>query len=308
MSSEPRANLAASIRARLLGLAKASGEDYQRVLGRYGIERFLYRLGDSPHRDRFALKGATLFTLWTGQTHRPTKDLDLLGQGSSAIDDVEAVMREICKVEDQDGIVFDAKSVEGTKIKEDDEYDGVRIKFDAHLAGARIPMQVDIAFGDAVYPEPELATFPVLLPMAAPQIRAYPRESAIAEKLHAMVELDIRNTRMKDFYDIWYMAQAWTFEMRLLHRAITVAFERRGLSIPDGAPFALTADFLNDSQKNQQWSAFIGRFSSASAAPSLGEVGTLLRAFLLPCLYAHSSAKTQDRRWVPGSGWTDTAA
>ncbi len=307
MSSESGAHLAASIRARLLRLAQVSGEDYQRVLGRYGIERFLYRLGHSSYRDRFALKGATLFTLWTGQAHRSTKDLDLLGRGSSEIEDVKAVMREICAVEGQDGIVFDVKSVEGTKIKEDDEYDGVRIKLSAHLAGARIPMQVDIGFGDAVYPEPELATFPVLLPMAAPQIRAYPRESAIAEKFHAMVELDIRNSRMKDFFDIWYMAQTWTFEMPLLHRAITVAFERRGLSIPEGAPFALTADFLNDPQKKQQWSAFINRFENAGVAPSLDEVGALLRTFLLPCLYAGSPIETKARRWVPGSGWTDAA-
>lgn len=307
MSLESGANLAASIRARLLRLAQVSGEDYQRVLGRYGIERFLYRLGHSSHRDRFALKGATLFTLWTGQAHRPTKDLDLLGRGSSAIEDVEAVTREICAVEGQDGIVFDVKSVQGTKIKEDDEYDGVRIKFNAHLAGARIPMQVDIGFGDAVYPEPKLATFPVLLPMAAPQIRAYPRESAIAEKFHAMVELDIRNSRMKDFFDIWYMARTWTFEMPLLHRAITVAFERRGLSIPEGAPFALTADFLNDSQKKQQWSAFINRFESAGVAPSLDEVGALLRTFLLPCLYADSQTEKDVRRWVPSSGWTNAA-
>jgi hypothetical protein len=291
----------------LLRLAQASGEDYQRVLGRYGIERFLYRLGHSSHRDRFALKGATLFTLWTGQTHRPTKDLDLLGRGSSAIDDVEAAVREICEVEGRDGIVFDSNTVEGTKIKEDDEYDGVRIKFNARLAGARIPMQVDIGFGDAVYPEPELAAFPVLLPMAAPQIRAYPREAAIAEKFHAMVELDIRNSRMKDFYDIWYMTQTWTFEMPLLHRSIAAVFKRRGLALPEGAPFALTAEFLNDSQKKQQWNAFIGRFNSAGVTPSLDEVGALLRAFLLPCLYATTSAETQARRWMPGSGWTDAA-
>jgi predicted nucleotidyltransferase component of viral defense system len=202
------------------------------VLGRYGIERFLYRLGQSSHRDHFALKGATLFTLWTGQSHRPTKDLDLLRRGSSAIGDVETVMREICQIEGYDGVVFDAKSVEGTKIKEDDEYDAVRIKLTAHLAGARIPMQVDIGFGDAVYQELELTSFPVLLPMAVPHIRAYPRESAVAEKLHAMVELDIRNSRMKDFYDIWYMARTWTFEMSSLHGAIAVVFERRGLACP----------------------------------------------------------------------------
>jgi predicted nucleotidyltransferase component of viral defense system len=201
---------------RLLSLSQEKGEDYQRVLGRFAIERFLYRLGTSPYRDRFVLKGATLFTLWTGQTHRPTKDLDLLGRGSSTIEDVEQVIRSICDLREKDGILFHTESIEGTRIKEVDEYDGVRIKFSAQLAGARIPLQVDIGFGDAVYPEPELATFPVLLPMPAPIIRAYPREASIAEKLHAMVELDIRNSRMKDFYDIWFMANTWTFVQRNL--------------------------------------------------------------------------------------------
>ena len=203
MTREKGKNTAASIRARLLALAQSEGEDYQRVLGRYAVERFLYRLGQSPHRDKFALKGATLFTLWAGHTHRPTKDLDLLGRGSSsAIEEVEMTIRAICEVKDEDGMVFHSESVEGARIKEDDEYDGVRIKLLAELAGARIPMQIDIGFGDAVYPEPELASFPVLLPMEAPLIRAYARESAIAEKFHAMVVLDIRNSRMKDFYDV----------------------------------------------------------------------------------------------------------
>ena len=157
MTREPAKNPAASIRARLLALAQSKGQDYQRVLGRYAIERFLYRLGSSIYRDRFAIKGATLFTLWTGDTHRPTKDLDLLGWGSSAIREVEETIRTICKVEGNDGILFDGESVEGTRIKEADEYEGVRVKFHADLTGARIPMQVDIGFGDAVYPEPEFA-------------------------------------------------------------------------------------------------------------------------------------------------------
>jgi predicted nucleotidyltransferase component of viral defense system len=238
VTHEPRKNTAASIRARLLSLAQSKGEDYQRVLGRYAIERFLYRLGRSSHRDQFALKGATLFTLWTGHTHRPTKDLDLLGRGSSsAIGEVEETMRAICEIQDEDGIVFDSESVEGTKIKEEDEYDGVRIKLLAELAGARIPMQIDIGFGDAVYPEPELASFPVLLPMEAPLIRAYPRESAIAEKFHAMVMLDIRNSRMKDFYDVWLMANTWTFDMASLRTTILTSFERRGSPIPEAIPF-----------------------------------------------------------------------
>src|SRR5580693_10115341 len=243
------------------------------MLGRYAIERFLYRLGQSPYRDKFALKGATLFTLWTGHTHRPTKDLDLLGQGSSDIGDVGQTIRGICEIQEEDGLVFDRASVEGTKIKEDDEYDGVRVKLLADLAGARIPMQIDIGFGDAVYPEPELASFPVLLPMQAPLIRAYPRESAVAEKFHAMVVLDIRNSRMKDFYDIWLMANTWTFDMALLRSAIALSFQRRGSAMPNGAPFALTDEFLTDAQKMQLWKAFATRLNAGDKALTLAEVG-----------------------------------
>ena len=308
MTREPRKNTAASIRTRLLSLAQSKGEDYQRVLGRYAIERFLYRLGRSPYRDKFALKGATLFTLWTGQTHRPTKDLDLLGQGSSTIGEVEQTIRAICEIQEKDGLVFDSESVEGTKIKEDDEYDGVRIKLLAELAGARIPMQIDIGFGDAVYPEPELASFPVLLPMEAPLIRAYPREASIAEKFHAMVLLDIRNSRMKDFYDIWFIANTWTFDMPSLRNAILASFERRGSTIPIGVPFALTDDFLNDPQKTQQWSAFVNRLNPGEKAPSLEEVGAVLRAVLLPCISGDSPTKAEIRSWTPKQGWSKTKA
>jgi hypothetical protein len=189
---------------------------------------------------------------------------------------------------EEDGLVFDSASVDGTKIKEDDEYDGVRIKLLAELAGARIPMQIDIGFGDAVYPEPELASFPVLLPMEAPLIRAYPREASIAEKFQAMALLDIRNSRMKDFYDIWLIANTWTFDMASLRKAILASFERRGSATPTGVPFALTDDFLNDQRKKQQWSAFVNRLNPGEKAPSLEEVGTVLRAFLLPCISGDS--------------------
>ena len=306
MTHEPRKNTAASIRARLLSLAQSKGEDYQRVLGRYAIERFLYRLGRSSHRDKFALKGATLFTLWTGHTHRPTKDLDLLGRGSSAIGEVEQTIRAICDIHEEDGVVFDSTSVEGTKIKEDDEYDGVRIKLLAELAGARIPMQIDIGFGDAVYPEPELASFPVLLPMEAPLIRAYPREASIAEKFQAMILLDIRNSRMKDFYDIWFIANTWTFDMASLRKAILSSFERRASTTPTGVPFALTDDFLNDPRKKQQWSAFVNQLNPREKAPSLEEVGAVLRAFLLPCISDDSPTKPDILSWTPSHGWSKT--
>jgi predicted nucleotidyltransferase component of viral defense system len=305
VTPEQHKNTAASIRARLLSLAQSKGEDYQRMLGRYAIERFLYRLGRSPYRDKFALKGATLFTLWTGHTHRPTKDLDLLGRGlSSTIGEVETTVQAICEIQDEDGIVFNSESVEGTRIKEDDEYDGVRIKLQADLAGARIPMQIDIGFGDSVYPEAELASFPVLLPLEAPLIRAYPRESAIAEKFHAMVVLDIRNSRMKDFYDVWLMANTWTFDMAPLRTAILTSFERRGSPIPEDIPFALTEAFLNDPQKKLQWNAFVSRLNPGDKVPSLEEVGALLRNFLLPCVAGESSTKAKARLWTPTLNWS----
>ena len=305
MTHEPAKNSAASVRARLLALAQSRGQDYQRVLGRYAIERFLYRLGRSPYRNKFAIKGATLFTLWTGETHRPTKDLDMLGWGSSAIQDVEETIRAICKVEDNDGILFDGESVEGARIKEEDEYDGVHVKFHAVLAGARIPMQVDIGFGDAVYPEPEFASFPVLLPMEAPLIRAYPREAAIAEKFNAMVVLDIRNSRMKDFYDIWFMANTWNFEMATLRDAIRASFERRGVGIPQDVPLALTEEFLGDPQKTRQWNAFVSRLYPGSDSPSLEEVGVLLRAFLLPCMLSVPAGESAAHYWAPGLRWSE---
>jgi hypothetical protein len=231
--------------------------------------------------------------------------LDLLGWGSSAIREVEETIRTICKVEGDDGILFDGESVEGTRIKEEDEYEGVRVKFHADLAGARIPMQVDIGFGDAVYPEPEFASFPVLLPMEPPVIRAYPREAAIAEKLNAMVVLDIRNSRMKDFYDIWFMANTWTFEMATLRDAIRASFERRGVEIPQDVPFALTEEFLGDPQKTRQWNAFVSRLYPGSDSPSLEEVGVLLRAFLLPCILSVSAAESTAHYWTPSVHWSE---
>jgi len=229
----------------------------------------------------------------------------MLGWGSSAIQDVEETIRAICKVEDNDGILFDGESVEGTRIKEEDEYDGVHVKFHAVLAGARIPMQVDIGFGDAVYPEPEFASFPVLLPMEAPLIRAYPREAAIAEKFNAMVVLDIRNSRMKDFYDIWFMATTWDFDLAALRTAILASFERRKVAIPQGVPFALTEEFLDDPQKKQQWNAFVSRLYPGSKAPSLEEVGALLRALILPCIDAAAEPGSTARRWTPGFQWSE---
>jgi hypothetical protein len=200
------------------------------------------------------------------------------------------------------GSQTDLPALEATRIKEEDVYDGVRVKFQAELAGALIPMQVDIGFGDVAYPEPALASFSVLLPMEAPLIRMYPREATIAEKFHAMAVLDIRNSRMKDFYDIWFMANTWEFEMESQRKAIEFSFKRRGTSLPEDIPFALTDGFLDDAQKKMQWNAFVKRLDAGEERPTLPVVGAVLRRFLLPCI-SKESQRDSGPHWNPLHHW-----
>jgi predicted nucleotidyltransferase component of viral defense system len=188
--------VAASVLDRLLALARQRGEDFQRVLGRYAIERLLYRLSVSPHRDRFLLKGAMLFVVWTGAVYRPTRDLDLLGRGESDIARLQETFRRVCGVAvEDDGISF-LDTIRGERIRDEEEYEGVRLTLTAALGQARITVQVDVGFGDAVYPAPAKADFPTLLGHAAPRLRVYPREAAIAEKFHIMATLGMGNSRM----------------------------------------------------------------------------------------------------------------
>lgn len=295
-------NLAASIRERLLQHARVTGEDFQLVLTEFANERFLYRLGASAYRDHFILKGATLFTLWEGHLHRPTRDLDLLGAGSSKVEDVVAVCKAICSLQVEDGIVFDLASVHGMRIREDADYEGVRVQLRAELAGARIPVQIDIGFGDAVEPGGQLVHFPVLLPMERPLIRAYPKETAIAEKLHAMVILDMANSRMKDFHDIWFMSTHWSFNLGTLRAAITSTFERRNTPMPAKLPTALTAAFLTAPEKQAQWRAFRRRLGDQAPSIELEYVGAAIRDFIGPPLL-QSAIFANHALWNPGNGW-----
>jgi hypothetical protein len=205
-------NIAASHRAKLLKLARSRGDDFQFLLGRWIIERFLYRLAGSKHKNDFVLKGAMLFLAWDGELYRPTKDLDLLGFGSADLTEVTGRIREICSASADDGIVFNVDGIDGERIKEDAEYEGVRVLVPASLDGARVIMQIDVGFGDKVDPPPQELSFPTLLPLEAPVIRTYPPEAVIAEKFHAMVVLGIANSRMKDFFDIWTFASTQRFE------------------------------------------------------------------------------------------------
>ncbi len=262
----------------------------------------------SPHADGFILKGAHLFAIWSGVLHRSTRDLDLLCEGDPAIPAVESIFRTVANLspEPDDGIIFNADMVRGEEIREEARYAGVRVQVDYHIARARGKVQVDVGFGDAVTPSPNLMTFPVLLDFPPPQLRAYPCETVVAEKLEAMVILGIRNSRMKDFYDLYVISQLFHFDGELLRQAIEATFHRRQTLLPADPPLALEPEFAIDILKRTQWSAFLRKGTLAVKVISLGEVIEQLRLFLLPPLRSAALNQLFHAAWVPGSGWGQT--
>lgn len=295
-------NTAASVRARLLAKARAGRQDFNLVLTRYAIERLLYRLSVSGHADQFLLKGALLFDLWFDVPHRPTRDADLLGFGSAEIPDIEDTFREICTMELDDGLSFQTDSVRGQEIRKEANYAGVRVTLIGLLAGARCSVQVDIGFGDAVTPGPEPVDYPVLLPdMPTPRLRAYPLYTVVAEKLEALVSLGIANSRMKDYFDLWTIAQKTDVDGEILCDAIRATFAQRGTTLPD-VPFGLSDAFAQDQQKQTQWAAFLRK--NALAERQLPEVVAGLREFLSPALNAHREGDAFSLTWRAGGPWS----
>ncbi len=304
MNAKPTGNRAASVRQRLLNLAKARGEEFQRLLVRYALERLLYRLSVSEQKDRFLLKGALLFAVWSPERHRPTRDLDLLGYGDPSWQGLADTFRGLCAMEaSEDGIVFLAETVVCTEIREETEYGGLRVTLTARLGTAEIPVQVDVGFGDAITPAPEEVAFPTLLEMPAPLLRAYPRETVVAEKCEAMVSLELGNSRMKDFYDVWTLARTCPFDGATLSQALHATFARRGTPIPAGRPIALSEEFSADAAKRAQWQAFCRRSVPRELAPSLEEVIVALAQFLLPPLTAIHAGDRYGAVWSPAEGW-----
>jgi predicted nucleotidyltransferase component of viral defense system len=306
VKARPPKDLSASIRQLLLNLAKARGEDFTFVLLRYGLERLLYRLGQSRHAGRFILKGAMLFPLWSGNLHRATKDMDLLGHGPRDLDGLQATFREIVSATADDGLLFLPETIRVAEIRENAVYDGVRVTLEARLGAARLALQVDVGFGDAVTPAPQEADYPTLLEMPAPRLRVYPREAVIGEKLHAMIDLGLGNSRMKDFFDIWFLSNNFEFDGSVLAQAVRATFDRRDTAVPLELPVALTPIFAADRGKQTQWSAFINRARPASSPVDLADVVDRLRKFLEPVLVAaREPAKATAARWSPGRGWSD---
>jgi hypothetical protein len=299
-----KANLATSVSARLLNQAREAGADYQTLLTSFCLERFLYRLSLSDRRDRFVLKGAMLLRLWSNQPYRATRDLDLLRRGDGAFeairDDLEAI---VATPVPDDAVTFDAHAIRIETIRAEDEYAGARATLPASSGTARITLQIDMGVGDTVWPSPQLCPYPTLLDFPAPAVLAYPKEAVIAEKFEAMVVLGDRNSRIKDFFDVHYLANQFEFDRATLREAIRRTFERRRTPIPQESPIALTPEYWKNPTRPAQMRAFAKR--SAIAIPDHFDhtCSRTLQAFLTPLLNDLRGSAIAPGSWSPGGPW-----
>lgn len=271
MSADAKSRAAASIRQRLLNLSRERGEDFNLVLTRYALERFLYRLSQSKHKGELILKGAMLFQLWSETPHRATRDMDFLATGQTDHETIATKIVDICATDvDEDGLVFDLSNLDVAEIREDDHYGGMRARFTTFLGSAKISVQLDFGFGDAVTPAPHETDYPTLLDMKHPNVLAYPRETVVAEKLEAIVSLGMDNSRMKDFFDLWFIFTTYNDDEKLLAHAVEETFKRRRQEIPGDVPTGLTDAFAANPDKQKQWNSFIRR--AIGGGPPLADV------------------------------------
>jgi hypothetical protein len=296
-------DLGASVRQRLLNQSRAQGRPFQELLQYFAMERFLYRLAESQHADRFILKGALLLTAWRAPVSRPTMDIDLAGRTSNQLYHIKEFVSAVCGIAvAPDGIEFNRDSIEVSRIKEDADYEGVRVQFHATLAKARIPMQIDIGFGDVITPGPADVEYPTILDFPAPLIRAYPKETVIAEKLEALTALGLLNSRMKDFYDLALLSRTYPFDGKPLAEAITATFRHRATTI-EAEPIGLTQAYSDDPARVLQWRAFLRRSRFGDEARNLTSLIDEIRPFLLPILSKVAEDNSFNARWNPGGPW-----
>ncbi len=280
----PVKNIGASVRARLLNVSREKNLNFELVLNRYAIERLLYRLSQSRYADRFILKGATLLMTWFEEPFRGTRDLDLLGFGNPSAEAVLAVFKEILGMDQKDGVLFDVDATRVERMREFDKYGGLRLWISSTIESARVALHVDIGFGDATEPPANWFDCPVLLDMPSPRLRGYARETVIAEKFQAIVELGMANSRMKDYFDLWMISQSFEIDESRLRRAISATFSRRDTPIPVGVPDGLSKAFAENASKRQQWESFKRDLNTDPG--SLDDVVAALEAFLLPVALA----------------------
>ena len=298
-------NVAASIRQRLLNEARTTGRPFNELLQYFAMERFLYRLSKSPHGEKFVLKGALMLATWEVSLTRPTKDIDLLGRVSNDIDSIVGLVKEVCRLEVQpDGLVFDSTSVQGEQIAEEAEYDGVRVRFQGNLGTARVSMQIDVGFGDAVVPGPVTTDYPTILDLPTPRIRGYTRESVIAEKFHTMVRRGLLNSRMRDFFDVWTLSRQFDFDGGVLAAAVRETFARRDLEVA-ARPVALTKEFAEDTAKASQWQGFLRKSRLEGAPSELVAVVEAIAVFLGPVAEALHEGRGFEGRWEAPGPWSN---
>jgi len=296
--------LAHSIRTRLVAKAKELGLEAQLLLERYALHRLLFRLSRSRHADRFLLKGAQLMLIWIGNSARTTRDADLLGFGEITDDELKQIMTDVCKepVID-DGMEYLADSIRITPIREETVYGGRRVKLQARLGNARLPIQVDVGIGDAVTPEPEWVELPQMLHLPAPRLRAYQPETSIAEKLETIAVRGLLNSRLKDYFDIYILSAREPFELQVLSRAVRDTFERRGTPIPSGLPEGLLRVFVDEPGRMLQWRSFLENSGVVDVSEDLGEVVASIAEFLEPVIAEAQDGGGSSEHWPPGGPW-----
>ena len=298
-------NLRASVRQKLLNLAQERNDDFGLILAKYGLERMLFRLSKSKYRDTFILKGALLFELWTKERYRATRDADFLAKGDNSPERFIRIFQEISALEVQDdGLRFDSKTVQAQRIKENEDYEGIRLTLKAFLDKAQIPIQIDIGFGDAISPGPIESEYPTLLKLPAPRLLTYPRETVVSEKLEAIVKLGIANSRMKDFHDLHSLSKTFEFDGKALINAVRATFERRGTAFPEGgSPLAFTPEFYEDENKIKQWKAFCNKNKPRVQEIEFKALMARLASFLIPVIKSAKGGPEPNSRWTPDRLW-----
>ena len=288
MADAPK-NIAASVKQRLFNMARAQGRGFDILLVRFALERLLFRLSQSAHRENYILKGGMLVTQWLNHDNRETRDADFLGFGEADVETIKAIFAEIMAITSEDGLDFDIGALAATTIREEAEYGGIRLKTIAYLERTRIPVTLDIAFGDALADTSQTIDYPSLLDMERPSIRTYPPAQVIAEKFQAMVALGLANGRMKDFYDLWAIPKALPIDDQALDTAIAATFERRTTPVPKERPSGLSAAMAEDAAAQQRWRAYVE--SLERPVPDFADVLEDIWALLAPSCVRLNAAK-----------------
>ena len=296
-------NVAASVHKRLLNKAKESSRPFHELLQHFAIERFIYRLSKSRHADRIILKGALMFSTWSGAPSRPTMDIDLLMRIDNSLEAVVGAIKDACRTRvGADGMSFDPETVTAARITEGAEYEGVRTRVRGHLGNARVSLQIDIGFGDVIVPGPNKTVYPVLLDFPTPELNGYTKESTIAEKFQAMVTLGVLNTRMKDFYDIWMLSRSFDFKGEVLAEAVEKTFANRNTPITN-VPTIFDPSFVQDAGKKTQWQAFIRKAQLTDAPGTFKDVVATIKTFVHPLVEALAGQRAFRKTWTAPGPW-----